>query len=46
MAAINWIQRKDSNNNKEWIATDNGKRWIEKIVQHELPEDREPIMFV
>jgi len=33
MAAINWIHRKDSNNNKEWIATDNGKRWVEKIVQ-------------
>jgi hypothetical protein len=33
MAAINWIHRKDSNNNKGWIATDNGKRWIEKIVQ-------------
>jgi hypothetical protein len=33
MAAINWIRRNDSNNNKEWIATDNGKRWVEKIVQ-------------
>ena len=44
MAAINWIRRNDSNNNKEWIATDNGKRWIEKIVQHKLSEDREPIV--
>jgi hypothetical protein len=34
MAAINWIHGKDVNNNNGWIATDNGKRWIEKIVQH------------
>ena len=33
MAAINWIHRKDSNNNNGWIATDTGKRWVEKIIQ-------------
>ena len=44
MAAINWIRRNDSNNNKEWTATDNGKRWIEKIVQRKLSEERESIV--
>jgi hypothetical protein len=32
MAAINWIRENDTNNNK-WTATDNGKKWVEKIVQ-------------
>jgi hypothetical protein len=32
MAAINWIRKNDTNNNK-WTATDNGKKWVEKIVQ-------------
>ena len=40
MAAISWIHRKDSNNNKEWIATDNGKRWVEKLVQRKLSKHR------
>ena len=34
MAAINWIynsNNNDSNNNKKWIATDNGIKWIQKI---------------
>jgi hypothetical protein len=37
MAAINWIYKKNTNygdnsNNKKWIATDNGKKWVEKIL--------------
>ena len=32
MAAINWIRKNGTNNNK-WTATDNGKKWVEKIVQ-------------
>ena len=34
MAAINWIcdsSNNDSNNNKKWIATDNGIKWVQKI---------------
>ena len=34
MAAINWICKDHANNNDKWIATDNGKEWVEKIVQH------------
>jgi hypothetical protein len=32
MAAINRILKNGINNNK-WTATDNGKKWVEKIVQ-------------
>ena len=33
MAAINWIRKDGTNNNNKWTATDNGKKWVEKIVQ-------------
>jgi hypothetical protein len=38
MVALNWIHynsnnSEDVNNKNKWIATDNGKRWVEKIFQ-------------
>ena len=35
MAAINWIYKNGRNNNK-WITTNDGKKWVEKILQHKL----------
>ena len=32
MTTINWMY-KDTNDGK-WIAIDNGKKWVEKIIQH------------
>jgi hypothetical protein len=37
MTAINWIYKYGGNNNK-WIITDNGKNWVEKILEHKLSE--------
>ena len=39
MAAINWIYKNGRNNNK-WITTNDGKKWVEKILQHKLSEDK------
>jgi hypothetical protein len=39
MAAINWIYKNGSNNNK-WITTNDGKKWVEKILQHTLSKGR------
>jgi hypothetical protein len=39
MVAINSIDKNGSNNNK-WIATDEGKKWVEKIV-HKMPNELE-----
>jgi hypothetical protein len=40
MAAINWIYKNGSNNNK-WITTNDGKKWVEKILQqHKLSESK------
>jgi hypothetical protein len=39
MAAINWIYKNGSNNNK-WITTNDGKKWVEKILQHKLSEGK------
>ena len=37
MAALNWICKKDGNgNNMEWTATDNGKKWLQIILQHDV----------
>jgi hypothetical protein len=33
MTAINWIY-KNTNDSNKWIATDNGKNWVKKIVQY------------
>ncbi|HEY5632091.1 MAG TPA: hypothetical protein VIR31_08170 [Nitrososphaeraceae archaeon] len=33
MAAINWIYKNPDGSNK-WTATDNGKKWVEKILQY------------
>jgi hypothetical protein len=33
MAAINWIYKNPDSSNK-WTATDNGKKWVEKILQY------------
>ena len=35
MAAINWIYKNGRNDNK-WITTNDGKKWVEKILQHKL----------
>ena len=35
MTAINWMYKtSDGSNNHKWIATDNGKKWVEKILQY------------
>jgi hypothetical protein len=39
MAAINWIYKNGRNNNK-WITTNDGKKWVEKILQHKLSEGK------
>ena len=33
MVALNWLRynNEDVNNKNKWIATDDGKRWVEKI---------------
>jgi len=31
--AINWIYKNTDGSNK-WTATDNGKKWVEKILQY------------
>jgi hypothetical protein len=33
MVAINWIYKNNTNSdtNNKWIATENGKKWVEKI---------------
>ena len=33
MIGINWIYKNIDGGNK-WIATDNGKKWVEKILQY------------
>jgi transposase len=33
MAAINWIYKNPDGSDK-WTATDNGKKWVEKILQY------------
>jgi hypothetical protein len=33
MTAINWIYNNTDGSNK-WTATDNGKKWVEKILQY------------
>jgi hypothetical protein len=33
MAAINWINKSDGKSSK-WIATDNGKKWVQIILQN------------
>jgi hypothetical protein len=39
MAAINWIYKNGRNDNK-WITTNDGKKWVDKILQHKLSEGR------
>jgi predicted transcriptional regulator len=39
MAAINWIYKDGSKKNK-WIITNDGKKWVEKILQHKLSEGK------
>jgi hypothetical protein len=38
MVALNWIRYNNNedgiNDKNKWIATDNGKRWAEKIEQY------------
>ena len=38
MTAINWIYKNkntnDGSSNNKWIATDNGKKWVERILQY------------
>jgi hypothetical protein len=35
MTAINWMYKtSDGSNNHKWIVTDNGKKWVEKILQN------------
>jgi hypothetical protein len=33
MIGINWIY-KNTNSSNKWIATDNGKKWVEKILHY------------
>ena len=33
MSAINWIYKNPDGSNK-WTTTDNGKKWVEKILQY------------
>jgi hypothetical protein len=35
MAAINWINKSDGKSSK-WIATDNGKKWVQIILQNNM----------
>jgi hypothetical protein len=34
MTAINWMHKDTNYGNNKWIATDNGKKWLEKILQY------------
>jgi hypothetical protein len=34
MAAINWINKSENDNSSKWIATDNGKKWVQMILQN------------
>ena len=34
MTAINWMYKDTNDDNNKWIATDNGKKWVEKILQY------------
>ena len=36
MTAINWIY--NNKNDGKWIATDNGKKWVEKILQYKTDD--------
>ena len=33
MIAVNWMYKNTNNGGKKWIATDNGKKWIDKYDQ-------------
>jgi hypothetical protein len=34
MIGINWIYKNTNDGSNKWIATDNGKKWVEKILQY------------
>jgi hypothetical protein len=39
MTAINWMHKnRVNNNNNKWIATYNGKIWVEKILQYKTDD--------
>ncbi|HET7285056.1 MAG TPA: hypothetical protein VFI70_10255 [Nitrososphaeraceae archaeon] len=42
MTVINWIYKNTDGSNK-WTATDNGKKWVEKILQI-TRKDREHVV--
>ena len=33
MTAINWMYKDSNNGSRKWIATDNGKKWIDKYYE-------------